>query len=560
MKIYIKSKNLKKFNKYFKKYRVLLKILLLSMIIASSFGLILTYFMSKRLISVTENNIVEVIKFSAFTMLVILIHHIGWYLWEKIAEKISIKVNMDIKNDIYKKIINLKYSKIKNKTSGYFLERLNDDILEVSHFRTTFMGTLIDMITNFSFLILIFILNWQSGLIFLIGIIIIYLIELLKIKKDLIYTEKLKEYTEKYNSKINESISGIKDIKLLGIKQEMVSITNNINEQMSKIEIKRASNIAFYSRIKTFLQYLLETILIIFAIVYLIPEGMLSVVILLVVLNYTGMMFEVIEYLSILKSSFENGELKAKRLLEIIESKEVEEFLGYDKIFKSKENSIKVNNLSYEYKDNPNKKILKNIDFEIKGNSLNVFVGNSGSGKSTLFSLLCKLNEVQDNKIVINNKCINLYSEKELRDTVSIVNQEIFLINDTIMENLKIVNKNANDKEIYKACKIANIYDEIMGFSDGFNTNITENGSNLSTGQKQRISIVRAVLRNTPIILFDEPTSALDKLNHDLFFKTLGELKKSKLILVIAHKLEERKEIDNILKLEKGTLKEECNN
>ena len=247
------------------------------------------------------------------------------------------------------------------------------------------------MITNFSFLILIFILNWQSGLIFLIGIIIIYLIELLKIKKDLIYTEKLKEYTEKYNSKINESISGIKDIKLLGIKQEMISTTNNINEQMSKIEIKRASNIAFHSRIKTFLQYLLETILIIFVIVYLIPEGMLSVVILLVVLNYIGMMFEVIEYLSILKSSFESGELKAKRLLEIIESKEIEEFLGDDKIFKSKENSIKVNNLSYNYKDNPNKRILKNIDFEIKGNSLNVFVGNSGSAKSTLFSLLCRL-------------------------------------------------------------------------------------------------------------------------------------------------------------------------
>ena len=159
---------------------------------------------------------------------------------------------------------------------------------------------------------------------------------------------------------------------------------------------------------------------------------------------------------------------------------------------------------------------------------------------------------MQDNKIVINNKCINLYSEKELRDTVSIVNREIFLINDTIMENLKIVNKNANDIEIYKACKIANIYDEIMEFPDGFNTNIIENGSNLSTGQKQRISIVRSVLRNAPIILFDEPTSALDKLNHDLFFKTLGELKKSKLILVIAHKLEERKEIDNILKLEKG--------
>ena len=171
----------------------------------------------------------------------------------------------------------------------------------------------------------------------------------------------------------------------------MISTTNNINEQMSKIEIKRASNIAFYSRIKTFLQYLLETILIIFVIVYLIPEGMLSVVILLVVLNYIGMMFEVIEYLSILKSSFESGELKAKRLLEIIESKEIEEFLGDDKIFKSKENSIKVNNLSYNYKDNPNKRILKNIDFEIKGNSLNVFVGNSGSAKSTLFSLLCRL-------------------------------------------------------------------------------------------------------------------------------------------------------------------------
>lgn len=547
-----KYKNLRKFKIYYIKYNKIIKTLVFVMLLASSLGMILPYLISKRLIGITsiKNNVV--ILYSILIISIIFLHHLFWYLWEKFASLLTNKVGVDIRKDIITKFIDTKYSEIKNKTTGYYLERVNDDVLEVSSFLSNTLGTLIDTLTNFSFLVFIYFLNYQCGIIFTVGIIYLYIIDLIKIKKDLKFTEIIKELTEKFNSKIAENFKVIKDIKGLGIKKEIIKDTNNISEKLSAIQIKKDKSFALYSRIKTFSQYLLEAILIIYAVYYLIPNQEITVVILLTIINYTGFMYDLVGFFAKMKDYFVRGDYKALRILDIIDNPHLETFGKYNKLIS--DSTIKINNLSYSYDDNKNYKVLKNINLNIDKQTATVFIGASGSGKSTLFSLLSKLLQCKNNKIFVDNIDINKLSEEYFRKNICIVNQEPFLLNDTILNNIKVIKPEATLNEIYDACQKSNIHDEIIKFENGYNTIIKENSNNLSGGQKQRIAIARAILKDSPILLFDEPTSALDKKNQEMFFKTIEKLKLQKTILVITHKLNNYKIFDNIYELKNGNL------
>ena len=540
-----KYKNLKEFSKYYKKYKKLIMVLMIVMILASSLGMSLPYFYSQRLIGITNNYFRKVFIYSIVIIVIITFHHLFWYLWSKLGSILTNKVANDIRNDLIEKIINTKYFDIKHKTSGYYLERINDDTLEVASFLSTVLGTLVDSLTNFSFLILMYILSFKCALLFTFGIIMLYLIDLLKIKQDLKYTEQLKELNEKYNTKINENIKGIKEIKGLGIKKEILYNTINLSKQISDIQIKKDRVFELLSRIKTYFQYIIEGIIIVYSVGILITNGNMTTVVLLMVLNYVGFMYELVDFITNLKDHFIKSEFKARRLLEILNNKNIERF-GKGKI--TNKYDIKVIDLTYSYEDD-NKKVLDNVNLTIKENTCNLFIGHSGSGKSTLFGLLTKILTVKNNSIFIGNNDINKLSEESIRDSICIINQEPFLLNDTILNNIKIVKPNATIEEIEEACIKASIYDEIINFDSKFDTIVNENGSNLSGGQKQRIAIARAILKDSKILLFDEPTSALDNKNQNKFFETINNLKSDKTILIIAHNFDNYKLFDSVYEI-----------
>lgn len=546
-----KYKNLSSFKKYYLKEKKITKILLLVMLLASSLGLLLPYFYSKRLINITEINTKSVILYSIIIIIIISFHHIFWYLWEKLASILNNRVSKTIKEEIVSKMIDTSYFEIKNKSSGYYLERINYDVDEVSSFLSNVMGTIVDTLTNFGFLVLIYVLNYICGLIFTIGILILYIIDFIRIKKDLNILEKLKVLQENLNTKVNENYRNIKDIKTLGIKEEVIKNTIFLIDEIKYYQIKKDKINALLSRLKTYTQYLIDGILIIYSILYLIPDGKISIVILLMIIDYSGFMYDLVGFVAKMKDYFVKGEYSSKRIIEIIENDNLDNF-GKSNV-KKQNNSIRIENLSYNYEDS-NELVLKNVNLDIKENTVNLFIGDSGSGKSTLFGILTKLLKVDNNKVYIGDNDINSYKENTFRNTISIINQDIMLFSGTILDNIKIVKPNASMDEIIKACRLANIYDDIMSFENDFNTYILENGNNLSGGQKQRISIARAILKSTPIILFDEPISALDNKNQNIFFEAIKTLKKSKTILIITHKTIKNYKFDNIYKLEKGTI------
>ncbi len=215
-----------------------------------------------------------------------------------------------------------------------------------------------------------------------------------------------------------------------------------------------------------------------------------------------------------------------------------------------KTGSIVFKDVSFGYERE--NKVLDQVNLEFKKNSVNAIVGASGSGKTTIANLLMRFWEPDSGVVTINGIDINNMSEQSLSGLVSVVQQETFLFNMSIEENIRIGKKDATKEEIIQAAKDAQIHDMIMQLPRGYNTIVGESGAKLSGGEKQRISIARMILKNAPIIILDEATSAIDASNEYLIQKAIDHLSKNKTIITIAHHLNTIVKADQIIVMEDG--------
>ena len=216
--------------------------------------------------------------------------------------------------------------------------------------------------------------------------------------------------------------------------------------------------------------------------------------------------------------------------------------------------SIQFENVGFSYNHT---ETLKDINLTIKEKKLTALVGPSGSGKTTLTNLIARFFDADKGTIRIGGQDIRKIDPEVVVSQMSMVFQNVTLFNDTIFNNIKIGKHNASTDEVMEAAKRANCHDFIMSLPDGYETMIGENGSTLSGGEQQRISIARAMLKDAPIILLDETTASLDPENEIFIQKAISELLKDKTIVVIAHRLKTIKEADKIVVLDSGEIREE---
>jgi|TARA_B100000767_G_C19772165_1_gene540621 ATP-binding cassette, subfamily B, bacterial MsbA len=241
----------------------------------------------------------------------------------------------------------------------------------------------------------------------------------------------------------------------------------------------------------------------------------------------------------------------AKRILPIIDiENEIKE--NKDSVnLNIKNGSIKFNDVSFEYKNNKNI-VLKSINLEIIGGKMNALVGHSGAGKSTILNLIPRFFNCNKGDILIDNQSIYDSTITSLRKNISLVSQDTTLFDDTIKNNIAYAKPNATDQEIIEAAKNALADEFIEKLPNKYDTQIGEDGVRLSGGEKQRISIARAILKETPIILLDEATSSLDAETENKIQKGLSYLTKNKTTLVIAHRLSTILNSEKIFVLDKG--------
>ena len=220
-------------------------------------------------------------------------------------------------------------------------------------------------------------------------------------------------------------------------------------------------------------------------------------------------------------------------------------------------------NVSFSYKsDESANKIISGFTCSIKAGRTVALVGPSGGGKTTLCHLIPRFYEIDEGAITIDGTDIRRMTRQSLRANIGIVQQDVFLFNGTIRENIAYGDFEATDEQIIEAAKRANIHDYVMSLPDGYDTNVGERGVKLSGGQKQRISIARAFLKNPPILILDEATSALDNATEMLIQDALNELSEGRTTIVVAHRLSTVKNADEIIVLtpagiaERGTHEE----
>ncbi|MFY0629394.1 MAG: ABC transporter ATP-binding protein [Flavobacteriaceae bacterium] len=274
-------------------------------------------------------------------------------------------------------------------------------------------------------------------------------------------------------------------------------------------------------------------------------------------LGYIVLFYTVLNPIKAITSAYYNiqkGDASAERIMEILETKDSLKDNENAINKTSFDSEIEFKNVSFKYQD---EYVIKNFSLKIpKGKSF-AFVGQSGSGKSTLANLITRFYDVNEGSITIDGIDVKHISKKSLLNLMGIVAQDSILFNDTIIENIKLGKQDASVEDVQGAAKIANAHEFVKNLPEKYNTNIGDSGNKISGGQKQRLSIARAVLKNPPIMILDEATSALDTESEQIVQAALENMMKNRTSLVIAHRMSTIQKADNIIVLHKGEIIEQ---
>ena len=435
---------------------------------------------------------------------------------------------------------------------GEFINRLYTDPDRVMDL----ISKLIKMICKSIVIIIILVLTIRISIVLFIEILLFALIMGVisciffpKIKQT---QESIKKESDGYVKEATENITGIREIKSLGIKK---NILNNVILRINKLHVntikQRKFEIVYYN-LNNLVYFILQFI-ILFTSGKLYLLGTLTFSMFTVIENYVWRIDEVVESLSDFGVNFNKVSVSLKRIDEILNNRLYSDELFGDKVLEDTNGVIEFDNVRFKYK-NDEKYTLKGLSLKIPTNKKVAIVGRSGNGKSTLFNLLLRYFDSTTGSILIDGIDIKDLTEDSLRSNISIIRQTPFLFNMTIKENFELVKANITLKEIREVCKKAYIDDYIMSLPNKYDTIIGEGGVNLSGGQKQRLAIARTLLLDTKIILFDEATSALDNESQKYIKKTIDNLVKTHTIVIVAHRLSTIIDADIINVIDKGKL------
>lgn len=471
---------------------------------------------------------------------------------DKLYNYFEIKFMNNVSRDLYKKIDNLPAIAFEDIGVGEFINRLHNDTDRVMSLLNKLIKLICKSLVVIVVLVLSFYISWILGLEIVIFATIMGFISTKffpKIKKT---QEEVKKETDNYVKTATENISGIREIKALGIKK---NIENNIFKNLDNLFIheKKIRNyeVIYYS-LNNLVYFILQFLILLTAGRFFL-EGKIVYAIFSMLDSYIWRIDEVVESISDFGVNYNKVTVSLKRIDEIVNNRLYEDEKYGEKVLKDTKGIIKFKKVKFKYKPEE-KYTLKGLNLTLEPNKKIAIVGKSGNGKSTIFNLLLRYFDTTEGSITIDDIDIKDLTEESLRNNISIIRQTPFLFNMSILDNFRVVKPKATLKEIREVCKKAYIDDYIMSLKDKYNTIVGEGGINLSGGQKQRIAIARTLLLDTKIILFDEATSALDNESQEYIKKTIDDLVKDHTVIIVAHRLSTIVDADIINVIDKGTL------
>ena len=472
-----------------------------------------------------------------------------------LAKATMISVGEEIKKllqfDMVKSLIKTDTQIIDKKHSGKFISNLTYDVNHITHLLSNAILTLFkDSLTLIGLLAVMFIQNWKLSLV---SIIMIPLAGFFSKKLGKRVGKVVTEAQEKSGYLTTYLVELFKNHRLIKIFQRENYEKIRADKNLSQLKDKNKKIQTVYVRMSPVMETL-TGIMIAILIFYsgkLISKGELEINNFFSFLAAMMLAYQPVRALSTLTMNVNQGLSAASRILPIIDQKNDINETSDAKPIVIKNSEIKFKNVDFAY-DIKESITLSSVNLEFKGGKMTSLVGHSGSGKSTILNLIPRLYDAKGGDITIDDQSIYKSTIGSLRKEISLVSQDTTLFDDTIKNNIKYAKEDATDEEIYKVAKMSFCEEFINNLPDKFNTLIGENGVRLSGGEKQRLSIARAMIKKSSIILLDEATSSLDSETETKIQNALKILTKNKTTIVIAHRLSTILSSDNIYVIDAG--------
>ena len=454
------------------------------------------------------------------------------------------------------------YDKLEHMHLGYFHDKQTGDLMsrvvnDTRDFELLYAHMIPDSITNLvtftGVLIVLLTINWKLALITCAPIPLIFVSGIVFSKKVRPYFRISQKKMGELNGKLQDNLSGIHEIQSFGREEYETDQVNERNFEHIRAMLQALKISAVFHPSVEFISSL-GTILVVAFGGYLAYREGLRVADIVAFLLYLGLFYGPVTGLANLLENMQQSMAGAERVLDILDAPlEIQDRPGAEELGRVR-GEIVFDHVSFSYGEGIN--VLRDVSFRCEPGRMLALVGPTGVGKTTLTQLISRFYEPTEGRILIDGHDLRDVTMESLRRNISPVLQDTFLFNGTIAENIGYAVPEATMEEIREAAMAANIHEDILAMSDGYETQVGERGLRLSGGQKQRVAIARAILRRSPIIILDEATASVDVETERQIQKAIAGIAGQRTIIAIAHRLSTIRNADQILVIEEGRITE----
>ncbi|MBS7378158.1 MAG: ABC transporter ATP-binding protein [Sphaerochaetaceae bacterium] len=478
------------------------------------------------------------------------------YIRIKWGHYLGVWIENDMRRDLFNHLQKLSFSYFDRHKTGDIMSRISNDlfnIAEVAHHGPE--DVVISLLTIIGAYLLMFIINAPMATVSIIPLPVMAIY-------GIVFNRKLKKRNRAIRKSISEinvtaenSIQGIREVKAFSQEGFQEKKFSSSNEKLKNSREQMYSSMAQYHAGMEFMRQLYYFITIAGGII-LIMKGTMDTADLTTFILYVSVVLPPIDRLINFTEQFTQGIASFERFIEIMDTSPDITDAANAKPLEVKNGDIKYSDVSFSYTEGEKEIVIDGLDLHIPGGKRVALVGESGAGKSTTVSLLARFYERSGGMITIDGQDINTVTQDSLHKSIGFVQQNIFLFDSSIRENLRYGKSDATDEELWHALEWANLADFVRSLPEGLDTQVGEHGTRLSGGQKQRLSIARVFLKNPPILVFDEATSSLDTESETLIQSAFNRLSKGRTSIIIAHRLSTVIDCDIIFVLDKGRVVE----